>query len=228
MFQNAARGVALLLACACAHAGPVYKCTDAAGAISFQATPCADGAAQTEVAIQKAPPAPPAPPPGAGLSWHDEWEAQWKKQHPVRPGSGADVLQQIVTQGGTRPAPTLAPASGSTPAPGATAAGASASRSAAPAAPAPSPNDVSYECKDGNGDVFYRHRPCPAEVLQGYNCSGAGCVDYVIVVKSSRQVSRDEACHELHRAGAGSRPLHVFDEPAPNTYDKNLGRDPCR
>ena len=100
MHISTARHAALLLlgTCATAQAGQIFKCVDATGAISYQATPCAEGSVETPVAIQ------PSPPPQAApqLSAHDAWEAQWKKQHPAPTGPNAqrDILQKIVTQNG--------------------------------------------------------------------------------------------------------------------------------
>jgi len=40
-------------------------------------------------------------------------------------------------------------------------------------------------------------------------------------------VPRDEACQRIHSAGAIGRAGHQHDEDV-STYDRNLGRDPCR
>jgi Domain of unknown function (DUF4124) len=47
---------ALMLGAACAHAGDVYKCTNADGAIAFQDQPCGTGSTETIVHMAAAPP----------------------------------------------------------------------------------------------------------------------------------------------------------------------------
>lgn len=60
----ALRSIALLLAAgaAAAHAADVYKCTNAAGAVTFQDVPCAAGEREATLHLA-APPAVPLPPP---------------------------------------------------------------------------------------------------------------------------------------------------------------------
>jgi len=103
---------------------------------------------------------------------------------------------------------------------------ASASRRESPAA--------SYECRTTDGQVFYRHSSCPHSVAaqsSGYSGThqhGArGPSGGASVAVSSTRVSREEACRQIHAAGAIGRAGHEHDEDV-STYERNLGRDPCR
>jgi Domain of unknown function (DUF4124) len=95
------------------------------------------------------------------------------------------------------------------------------------------PTQVSYECRVANGEVFYRHSACPHSVpanvaASGRNRSGSGgkAVTQKLTV-SSHPLPREEACAQIHRAGAIGRAYRTHDEDV-STYDRNLGRDPCR
>jgi hypothetical protein len=100
------------------------------------------------------------------------------------------------------------------------------------------PTQVSYECRVSNGDVFYRHSACPHSVsadvaagsknrsATGSKNPGSKTTPQHLTV-SSHPVSREEACAQMHRAGAIGRAGHTHDEDV-STYDHNLGRDPCR
>ena len=91
---------------------------------------------------------------------------------------------------------------------------------------------MAYECRAADGEVFYRHTPCPHSIAAGTQTarnsrrggfhSGSGTVTV-----SSRRVTREEACRQIHSAGAISRAGHEHDEDV-STYERNLGRDPCR
>jgi hypothetical protein len=95
-----------------------------------------------------------------------------------------------------------------------------------------SANEISYECRVTNGDVFYRHSPCPhtiaasADSRTGKTGSKTARDSGGKLTVSSRPVSRDEACAQLHRAGAIGRNGHEHDETI-STYERNLGHDPC-
>ena len=100
-------------------------------------------------------------------------------------------------------------------------------------APAPA---TSFECRVSDGQVFYRHTPCPRSIAardassgskmgRGSHSGSSGSGRTLSV--SSRRVSREEACQQVHRAGAVGRAGHEHDEDI-STYDRNLGRDPCR
>jgi hypothetical protein len=96
------------------------------------------------------------------------------------------------------------------------------------------PAQVSYECRASGGEVFYRHSSCPHSVKaepatggknRGRNGSQVAAAQSLTV--SGRPVSREEACAQIHRAGAIGRSGRAHDEDV-STYDRNLGRDPCR
>jgi len=90
---------------------------------------------------------------------------------------------------------------------------------------------TSYECRASNGDVFYRHSSCPhtlsdnAAGPRSSTHSGAGNAQKLTV--SARAVSRAEACAQIHRPGAIGRRGREHDDDV-STYDRNLGRDPCK
>jgi hypothetical protein len=88
---------------------------------------------------------------------------------------------------------------------------------------------ASYECRSADGQTFYRHTPCPHSVAatQGGRTKGRESTAARSVSVSSRRVSREEACAQMRRAGAAGRSGREHDEDV-STYDKNLGRDPCR
>lgn len=92
------------------------------------------------------------------------------------------------------------------------------------------PQAMSYECRTADGQVFYRHASCPHSVASSSGSalsgrSGRGSSGSTSV--SSTRVPRDEACSRIHGAGAIGRSGHQHDEDV-STYDRNLGRDPCR
>jgi len=98
------------------------------------------------------------------------------------------------------------------------------------------PKETAFECRASDGRIFYRLGACPhsiagatsASVGQGHRGkTGAARSSGGAVTVASRHVSRDEACHEIHRAGALSRDGHEFDEQV-STYEHNLGHDPCK
>lgn len=100
------------------------------------------------------------------------------------------------------------------------------------------PAQMSYECRVSDGEVFYRHSACPHSVAAdvgagsknrsatGSRTPGSKTAPQHLTV-SSHPVSREEACAQMHRAGAIGRAGHTHDEDV-STYDHNLGRDPCR
>lgn len=108
---------------------------------------------------------------------------------------------------------------------------ASRPRSQRAAAPAPA-EDPSWECRLGNGEVFYQHAPCPGAAYAGTRESHAPTrgrrrgADRLTPV-SAKPISRAEACRRIHAPSASSRPGHERDEDV-STYERNLGRDPCR
>jgi hypothetical protein len=90
-------------------------------------------------------------------------------------------------------------------------------------------SEHSYECRTSDGQVFYRHSSCPhsvAAVDKQISSRSRGAAAKSVAVTQVR-VSREEACYELRRAGAAGRSGRGHDQDV-STYDKNLGRDPCR
>jgi len=95
---------------------------------------------------------------------------------------------------------------------------------------------VSYECRSADGQVFFRHGGCPHSVpanqgpapqRHGGNTKGGSAKGGGSVSVSSRRIDRDEACRQIHRAGSIGRAGHEHDDDV-GTYERNLGRDPCR
>jgi len=90
--------------------------------------------------------------------------------------------------------------------------------------------ESSYECRTADGQVFYRHSACPHSVpaLDHGNAThrGRSAAAKSVAVTATR-VSREDACYELRRGGAAGRSGRSHDQDV-STYDKNLGRDPCR
>ncbi len=99
---------------------------------------------------------------------------------------------------------------------------------AAPTSRNASASAQSYECRTADGQVFYRHASCPHSIAaQAGSASGRGHARAQSVSVSGHRVGREEACTQMRRAGAVGRGGHEHDEDV-STYDKNLGRDPCR
>lgn len=88
----------------------------------------------------------------------------------------------------------------------------------------------SFECRAADGQVFYRHSACPRSVAAldqpGRVRRGRAAATKSVAVTATR-IPREAAGYELRRAGAASRRGRDHDEDV-STYDKNLGRDPCR
>jgi len=103
-----------------------------------------------------------------------------------------------------------------------------ARRAAGRSRPAASRAAVSYECRAGNGEVFYRHSPCPKSIriragAQGGRGRRAEQAESVPV--SGMPLPRSEACRRL--AASTARSGHERDDQV-STYERNIGRDPCR
>lgn len=92
-------------------------------------------------------------------------------------------------------------------------------------------DERSYECRTSDGEVFYRHSGCPHSLPtppasgNGHGTKSGGAKTHVAV--SARAVPRSEACAAIHRAGAIGRNGHAHDEDV-STYERDLGRDPCK
>lgn len=101
-------------------------------------------------------------------------------------------------------------------------------RASARAARGRSAQPMSYECRAGNGEVFYRHGGCPKSIsVEGAPRShgarrGAAAASVTV---SARPLERSEACRRL--AGSVGRAGRDRDETV-STYERNAGRDPCR
>ena len=87
---------------------------------------------------------------------------------------------------------------------------------------------VSYECRAANGELFYRHGTCPGRITAdaGSGKRGRGGASSSFAV-TSEALPRGEVCRRIAAAGSIGRAGHVRDENV-STYDRNLGRDPCR
>jgi hypothetical protein len=87
---------------------------------------------------------------------------------------------------------------------------------------------MSYECRAADGELFYRHGRCPAQIpakdslLQGRTKGKSA--GYAV---TAQPIARAEACRRIERAGSIGRNGHEHDERV-STYERNLGRDPCR
>lgn len=103
--------------------------------------------------------------------------------------------------------------------------------SSARAGAKPSHDMVSYACHAADGELFYRHGACPKQITaQGGSGGGprgrSGKATQTVGV-SAEALPRAEVCRRLASAGSIGRAGHELDESV-STYDKNLGRDPCR
>ena len=104
-----------------------------------------------------------------------------------------------------------------------------------PQSPRATPHETAYECHAADARVFYRLSGCPHSIAADAMASGRGLKSGRGGAKrnsgttpvSARRISREEACRQIHRAGAIGRNGHEFDE-AFSTYERDLGNDPCR
>ncbi len=80
----------------------------------------------------------------------------------------------------------------------------------------------SFECHSKSGALFYRHSRCPASIDRSGLIGGGHHAPREPV--SGRKIPRLEACRGMRSAGRDGR---EFDD-VPSTYERNLGRDPCR
>lgn len=90
---------------------------------------------------------------------------------------------------------------------------------------------MSWECRVANGEVFYRHGSCPKVVSGSSRASrkahqrGRSRVGMLRVV--GHRVARADACRMINETTVSDRFGHERDEQV-STYERNLGRDPCR
>ncbi|WP_300614726.1 DUF4124 domain-containing protein [Dokdonella sp.] len=83
----------------------------------------------------------------------------------------------------------------------------------------------SWECRAANGDVFYRHGSCPASLPPTDAASPRRGAGPPRIGVTATPLPRDEACRRM--AAERGRAGRSRDERA-STYERNLGRDPCR
>ena len=81
----------------------------------------------------------------------------------------------------------------------------------------------SYECRAGNGDVFYRHSACPKSIrVAASGRRGEKSNAYEV---RSIAMPRREACQRMQReVGRSGRSR----DDSVSTYERNEGRDACR
>ncbi len=98
-------------------------------------------------------------------------------------------------------------------------------RKTRPSASRPAPRAAivySFECRTHGGALFYRHDRCPASIDRSGLIGGRHGAAREAV--SGQRIPRSDACRRLRSVGRDGR---EFDE-VPSTYERNLGRDPCR
>lgn len=95
-------------------------------------------------------------------------------------------------------------------------------RHASSRGPASAPAEQSFECRTASGALFYRHGGCPATI--GREDPKANLHASRGERVRARRIPRAEACRGLRSVGRSGR---EYDD-LPSTYDRNLGRDPCR
>ena len=88
--------------------------------------------------------------------------------------------------------------------------------------PRAAPVAHSFECRSASGAVFYRHGRCPASIPRARSGSQRGYSGNDRV--ESTRLPRSEACRRLRST---AREGSAHDETV-STYERNLGRDPCR
>lgn len=84
---------------------------------------------------------------------------------------------------------------------------------------------TSYECRAADGEVFYRHAACPRQIATAGAAGSKRHSGSASIAVSAIPLSRAEACHRM--SGSGGRAGRDRDDTV-STYDRNLGRDPCR
>ncbi len=80
----------------------------------------------------------------------------------------------------------------------------------------------SFECRTESGALFYRHDHCPGSIDRSGLIGGRHSAAREKV--RGTRIPRLDACRGMRSVGRDGR---EFDD-APSTYDRNLGRDPCR
>jgi hypothetical protein len=86
---------------------------------------------------------------------------------------------------------------------------------------------MSWECRAANGEVFYRHSSCPATIPGSAAKRRGGPAAASGVRVQATPMPRRDACRRIHASAASARAGRTRDESV-TTYERNLGRDPCR
>jgi hypothetical protein len=86
--------------------------------------------------------------------------------------------------------------------------------------------EMANECHTADGGVFYRLGKCPHSVAEKTDDHLGKTTSHSVSV-SSHPVTRAMACSEMGRAGSAGRKGRDYDETI-STYDRNLGKDPCK
>jgi hypothetical protein len=87
---------------------------------------------------------------------------------------------------------------------------------------------VSFACHAANGETFYRHGNCPKQIaITDAGSRGKAAKGAKTVGVTAEAMPRADVCRELSRGGSIGRAGHAHDESI-SSYDRNLGRDPCR
>lgn len=186
-----------------AGAAPVYKCTDGKDHIAYQATPCAPHLSTRVMQLRRGPVAAPAADDGA------------RAAKPATSGRSRAAIVPGVAR--ARPARGRGSVGRST----------MTKRSDAAAS-----EPQSWQCRIGNGEVFYQHSPCPRTAiasvdLRDSRTRGRSRSAAQAVPVSAMPLARNEACRRIHAASASDRAGHERDEDV-SSYERSLGRDPCR
>lgn len=186
-----------------AGAAPVYKCTDGNDHIAYQATPCAPHLTTRVMQLRHRPVVAPAVDDSAHAT------------KPATSARGRSSSAQRVPK--ARPARVR----------GAGDRSAMAARSRADES-----EPQSWQCRIGNGEVYYQHSPCPRTAIASVEVRdnrtrgrSRGAAQAVPV--SGIPLPRSEACQRIHAASASGRAGHERDEDV-SSYERSLGRDPCR
>lgn len=186
-----------------AGAASVYKCTDGKDHIAYQATPCAPHLATRVMQLREGPVVAPSADNGAGVT------------KPSTSARSRSATAQRVSK--------VRPARGR----GAGGRSATAARSRADES-----EPQSWQCRIGNGEVYYQHSPCPRTAIASVELRDSrtrgrsrGAAQAVPV--SAMPLPRTEACQRIHAASASGRAGHERDEDV-SSYERSLGRDPCR
>jgi hypothetical protein len=186
-----------------AGASPVYKCTDGKDHVAYQATPCAPHLTTRVMQLRSAPAI--TPPATTGVR---ATTAEASAQGRAAPARRVTKTRTARGHGaGSRSATTKR------------------SRVA-------DSDPESWQCRIGNGEVYYQHSPCPRTAiasveLRDSRTRGRSRSAAQAVPVSAMPLAREEACRRIHAASASGRAGHERDEDV-SSYERSLGRDPCR